>query len=241
MRDEAEKRYIEIIRGKTGEERLKTAMDLYIKIIAILKIFRTAKIIILRYVKIKILCKNIMALSIYHKEYSGYTDEEIEKRADAKKQELVAIFQEVPFDSDSDLVRVAVLGCGDKRFVKLHKEIFKSFIEKPIDIITFDITIEHLGGEENVVQHGCTLPLPNGPFDITYAHVLLKFIETEKQWQIIKNSYEALKHGGLAIHILDKEDYETVPLEEYKRKIDEENIKYKEIPVRYGIALVILK
>ena len=69
---------------------------------------------------------------------------------------------------------------------------------------------------------------------------------------LIKNSYDALEPGGLAIHVLDKEDYETeelkllnglfsVPLDKWRAKLDELGIEYKNIPVKYGLALVIIK
>lgn len=94
--------------------------------------------------------------------------------------------------------------------------------------------------------------MPNGPFDITYAHVLLRFIETDKQWNLITNSVDPLKSGGLAIYLLDKEDYETkepklsnglfsVPLDKWKAKLDELGIEHKEVPVKYGLVFVILK
>lgn len=115
-----------------------------------------------------------------------------------------------------------------------------------------DISVEHLSGEEGVIEHDCTLPLPNSPFDITFAHVVLRFVETEKQWDLIKNSVDALKSGGIAIHVLDKEDYETkesklsnglfsVPIDKWKTKLDKLGLEYKVIPVKYGLALVILK
>jgi len=193
-----------------------------------------------------------VALSNYHQKYANLPDEEIQNRANEKKQELSLILDQTPLRTADETVKVAVLGCGDKRFIEHHKEIFETLLGKPAEIVTFDITTDHLKGGENVIQHDCTLPLPNGPFDITYAHVLLKFIETEKQWDLIKNSYESLKPGGLAIHVVDREDYETkepllpngqfsVPLERWKSQLTELNIQYKEIPVRYGLALVILK
>lgn len=193
-----------------------------------------------------------MTLSPYHQQYINQPDTEIQNRVNEKKQELSAIFIQVQLHTSDDLVRVGVLGCGDKRFIKNHKEIFESLIKKSVEIITFDITIDHLVGEANIIQYDCTLPLPNGPFDITYAHVLLRFIETEKQWDVIINSVDALKRGGLAIHLLDNEDYETkepklpnglfsVPLDKWKTKLDELGIEYKEVSVKYGLALVILK
>lgn len=193
-----------------------------------------------------------MTLSIYHQKYTEKSDFEIQKRADEKKQELAKIFEQTRLDTDSETIKIAVLGCGDRRFIKHHQIIFKDLTGKPVEITTFDIITDHLGGEPRVIRHDCTKSLPNTLFDITYAHVLLRFIETEKQWDVIKNSFDALKLGGLAIHVLDKEDYETketrlsdglfsVPLNRWKVKLSECNIEYKEIPIKYGCALVLIK
>ncbi|MBP7805081.1 MAG: class I SAM-dependent methyltransferase [Candidatus Pacebacteria bacterium] len=193
-----------------------------------------------------------MALSPYHQKYTHQSDAEIENRANEKKLELSEIFAQVKLETTSDPVRIAVVGCGDKRFIQYHKEIFESFLQRAVEITTFDIVIEHLDGEENVIQHDCTLPFPGGPFDVAYAHVLLRFIETKKQWDLIKNSVDALKMGGLAIHLLDTEDYETetpmlsnglfsVPLKKWEAKLDELGIEYRKIPVKYGLAFVVLK
>lgn len=193
-----------------------------------------------------------MTLSLYHQKQSNQPDSEIQNRANEKKEELSAIFGQVQLKTVADPTRVAIIGCADKRYIKHHKEIFENFIKRPVEIITFDIAIDHLAGEENVIQHDCTLPLPNGPFDITYAHVFLRFIETDKQWDVIRNSVEALKQGGLAIHLLNAEDYETkepklpnglfsVPLDIWKAKLDKLNLEHKEVAVKYGRALVVLK
>lgn len=193
-----------------------------------------------------------MTLSSYHQKYSSYSDAEIQGRVDAKESELESIFEKVSLNTGSEIVRLAVLGSGDKRFVKHHQKIFKKFVGKPVEVTTFDITTDHLIGEENIIQHDCTMPLPNLPYDITYAHVLLKFIETEKQFDLIMNSYNALKNGGIAIHVFNKEDYSTigmklpdgyftVPLEEYENKLKEKEIKFLEIPVKHGLAFVLIK
>ena len=149
-------------------------------------------------------------------------------------------------------MRVAVLGCADKRFVAHHKRIFEQVLKRNVEIITCDITIEHLDGESNVFQHDCTLPLPNPPYDITYGHVLLKFIETEKQFDLLKNSFDALKPGGLAIYGFDWEEIKAgglklpdglwaVPLDRWKDKLTKLGVKYKEISLKYGPALVLLR
>lgn len=193
-----------------------------------------------------------MILSKYHQKYADYSDEEIEKRVKEKRDELSFIFKKVALNTSGEVVKIAVLGCGDKRYIKFHKEIFQELITRPVEITTLDITIKHLVGGKNVIKHDCTLPLPNTPYDITYAHVLLKFIKTEKQWDLIKNSYNALKSGGLAILVLDKDDYETkerrlpgglfaVPLNRWEKRLNELNSEYKEVPLKYGLALIILK
>jgi hypothetical protein len=193
-----------------------------------------------------------MMLSNYHQQYAAKSDTDMAQRIEEKKQELIKIFDRVNFKTSSDKVRVAVLGCADKRLVQGHKKIFSDILQKPVELYTFDISVEHLAGEENIIQHDCTQPLPNSPFDITYSHVLLKFIPPEKQFDLLKNSASSLTPGGIAIHIMDKEDYETideklpdgswaVPLKKLKEKLPEININYLEIPVKYGLALILNK
>lgn len=193
-----------------------------------------------------------MVLSDYHQQFAFKPDEDITRRIDAKEQELVQIFESVQLLNERDVVRVAVLGCADKRLIQGHKKIFEKILNKKIELTTFDLSIEHLLGEENVIQHDCTLPLPNPSYDIVYSHVLLKFIPTEKQFDVIRNSFEALNSGGIAIHILDKIDYETVslklpdgcfavPLADYEAELVKIGIDCKELPNKYGVALVIWK
>lgn len=192
-----------------------------------------------------------MALSKYHQKYADLPIDEIQRRVDAKELELEMIFNEVSLNTKENHIKVGVLGCGDERFIAQHKRIFENVLKRSVEITTFDITIDHLTGESNVFQHDCTLPLPNSPYDITYAHVLLKFIEPEKQFDLLKNSFEALKQGGLAIHIFDWDEIKSdsmklndnlwrVPIEELKAKLTKNGIEYKEISLKYGPALVLL-
>lgn len=206
-----------------------------------------------------------MAISEYHKKHTGRSDEETQRRAFVKELELKKIIEETGFKPTSDLVRVAVLGCADKRFVKHHNSIFEKILQKPVELTTFDLTVEHLEGEENVVQHDITTPIPNPPYDITFGHIVLKFIETNKQWLAIENAYNCLRSPGLGIFVYDFEDittktllqadgYFSVPLDEYKKKLDEKGIKYQDlkwkfelqeipIPIRglEGGALILIK
>lgn len=193
-----------------------------------------------------------MTLSPYHRKYAGYPDEEIRKRAEEKQSELEEIFAVAPLRTEGDLVRLAVMGSGDRRFVSHHERIFSELLRKQVEVTTFDITTEHLEGEDRIFSHDCTKPLPGGPYDITYAHVLLKFIRTFRQWDVLTYSYEALKPGGLAIHVFDSSDYGTeeklqsdgyfsVPLVQYENRLKALGIEFVEVPVRYGKALVLVR
>lgn len=186
-----------------------------------------------------------MSLSEYHQKFAQQSDNIIDDKLCVKKEELESIFKVMAPAFVVHPIRVAVLGCGDKRFVQKHREIFSELLGGPVALTTFDITIDHLVGESGVIEHDCTVPLPGGPFDIAYAHVLLKFIEPTKQMNVIRNSYNALAAGGIAIHVLDAGDYTgqqpVVLLEKYKSQLVAEGVSFKEIPVAFGLALVLCK
>lgn len=178
----------------------------------------------------------------YHKKYSDLPDSEIENRIVEKRDELKTIFSSIKFESDNIPIKIAVLGCADKRLIQGHERIFEEVLDREVEITTYDINIEHLSGEQRVVEHDCVKPFPE-KYDITYAHVLLKFIDKEKQWDLLKNSYDAIIDDGFAIHVLDKDDYELnrVPIDKWIKKLEEIKIRYKLLPIKYGKALVLLK
>lgn len=202
-----------------------------------------------------------MTLSSYHQKYAEKSDEELGRRAGVKREELVRIFSIVPTPATSP-VRVAVLGCGERRFVGHHRRMFAELLRRPVELTTFDISIEHLRGEEGVIEHDITMPLPGAPYDITYGHVVLKFIPTEKQWDAIARSHEALRPGGIAIHVFDMEEIKAatpelpgglyaVPLDRWKSALSESGIVFSEtrwtVPVPgtaitvEGYALILTK
>lgn len=206
-----------------------------------------------------------MAISSYHQKRINKTEEEVLRRLLVKEMELKKILNETDYKPSSGIVRIAILGCADKRFVKLYKSMFEKFLDRAVEVTTFDITIEHLQGEQGVIQHDITKPLPNGPYNIEFGHLILRFIEVTKQESVIKNAYDALCSPGLAIFIFDQEDistqtpkradgYWSVPIEKYKRTLATQGINFKDIrwnldvnnihiPVRLlqGGALVIIK
>jgi len=202
-----------------------------------------------------------MSLSDYHQKYASKSDEEIALRAKAKEEELKQIFAVAPLKSTASPVRVGVMGCGEKRFIQHHRDMFAKLLGWPVEVTTFDLVVDHLAGENRVFQHDVIEPLPEGPFDITYAHVLLKFIPTEKQLDVLLNSFNALRDGGIAIHVFDPEEIEAttltlddgkyaVPLKSLKSELDARGIKYVEAdlsvegirpnPIRSS-ALILLK
>ncbi len=188
-----------------------------------------------------------MSLSAYHQKVANHPEDEVARRQKAKRDELEIVFNQIKPETDSEILRVAVLGCADKRYVKSHKAIFQELLGKPVELTTFDLTTDHLEDAEGVIQHDCTLPLPNPPYDVTFSHVLLRFIETDKQWNLLKNSYDALKPGGIALHILELEDIDraevrlenglySVPLKRWLERLDQEKIEYKIIDTEFELA-----
>lgn len=191
-------------------------------------------------------------LSEYHQRYAAMPDEEIAAFVTAKKVEFAAILEAATVVVGKSPIMIAVLGCPDKRMIPLHKKMFEEVLLKDIKMTTYDISVRHLEGVSGVMEHDVTEPLPGGPYDFILEHVLLRFIEEDQQWYAIFNSYDALKPGGLAIHILDEEDYarqgddvpegyHSVPLEKWKDKMRALGMDYIEVPVEHGVALVIIR
>ncbi len=149
-----------------------------------------------------------MTLSEYHQNYQNRSDDKIVRRMAVKRLEMEDVMTRMSFVPDHEPVKIGILGCGDRRFVKAHRDLFASLLDKQIELTTFDITVDHLDGEEGIVEHDVTTPLLNGSFDVLLGHVLLKFISTEKQWNVLQNAHAALASGGLAIFVQGKQELE---------------------------------
>ena len=65
----------------------------------------------------------------YHKKRLEISDKEIERRLKIKEAELKQVFDSLALSFDQPKVRVAVLGCADKRFVQGHKRILECLIK----------------------------------------------------------------------------------------------------------------
>lgn len=151
-------------------------------------------------------------LSAYHEQYLGKSDEEIAHRVKIKDRQLRQTFATTGLPSFvAPTVRIAVLGCGDRRYVTLHRRLFEDIFGKPVEVATFDAVTEHLQGEAGVVRHDATEPLPGGPFDLIYADALVRFVDPARQYDVLKNAYDALAPGGIAVVTFDKHDYDPPP------------------------------
>lgn len=186
-----------------------------------------------------------MAFSDYHQKYLKELPENIDSRLRAKQHELIQVIEKADITFPNGLLRIAVLGCADKRLVKAHKAIFEEVFQRHVDILTFDISIDHLSGEEQVYEHDCREPIPYTPYTAAYSHTLLRFMEPEEQWKVLLNSYHALKEGGVALHFMSKdgkteptrmmqEGYWQIPLDAFETKLDGLGIKHQRVYVMTG-------
>jgi SAM-dependent methyltransferase len=185
-----------------------------------------------------------MGISDYHRRQSDLSDTEVQRRGIAKINELETIFQFVSKPKIAgDALRVAVLGCADARYIPIHQQLFKEIFQASIEMVTFDITVEHLNNGRGVIKHDCTLPLPKTPFDVIFAHVLLKFLSAEGQTSLLQNAWDALRSGGVAIIINDAEDLQSraVDARRLRNEMNEKGIPYTEVKVPYGMAWVLTK
>ncbi len=194
----------------------------------------------------------MMTLDTYHKSYASVSDIEIEKRSQTKEAELMIMFTRINPLLSKIPIKIAVLGCADARMVKRNQVMFERLFNHRVEMNTLDIKVDHLVGEKNVIQHDCTFLIPNGPYDVCYSHVLLKFIAPEKQFDVIINSYHGLTDGGMAVHVLDGNDYEiigenekegfhSVDLTVLENELLKNKLKYKFIHLPYGLGLIIKK
>jgi len=173
---------------------------------------------------------------------------EILSRVQVKEIGLRQVFATLGYQVPSKPeLRVMVLGCADARLIEHHRRIFSSILGKPVELSTIDITVEHLAAGLGVVQHDATEPLPGGLYDVIYGDVLIRFIDPAKQFAALKNSYDALAPGGMAIHIFAQEDfdppadYQPVPgthpvdLNALQLELTKAGIFYLEVPLHYDV------
>lgn len=152
-------------------------------------------------------------LADYYQRYGQLSDKEIAHRAAVKEMQIRQVFAAVGQPSfPNPLIRLAVLGSGDKRLVDAHRRIFETVFGKPVTMTTFDIDVEHLAGAQGgVIRHDVTEPLPETPYEVVYGDVIVRFVEPTKQFFVMKNAFDALAPGGIAVVNFAQEDFDPPP------------------------------
>ena len=175
-------------------------------------------------------------LKAHYKEYASQHDSWVNNMRNVKKSIVQTVFGKVSFCPGGEPLRVAVLGASDKRYIRIHKGVFTEVTGKAVEVTTFDIDTSHLSGEEGVVHHDVTRPFPK-KFDLVFSHELMKFLEPEKQAEVIKNSHYSLSPGGFSMHIIHSPSIEgTEELRDWQHRVDPDsiidNLKGQGIPCR---------
>jgi hypothetical protein len=142
-------------------------------------------------------------LESHYAEYASQPDEWVANMQITKRSIVEYVLDQMKFEAVHEPVKVVVLGASDKRYIPIHQDVFQSILHRAISMVTFDLDINHLGGEsKDVISHDVTQLFPDAPYDIVFSHELMKFLTPSEQLQTIKNSYQALGENGLAMHIL---------------------------------------
>ncbi len=139
----------------------------------------------------------------HYAEYASQPDEWVSNMEKTKRSIVAHVLHVVHFAPQQEPLRVVVLGASDKRYIPIHERVFRAATGRAIAMKTFDIDTAHLGGESAaVVSHDVTQSFPDAPYDIIFSHELMKFLTPDEQFRAIKNSYDALASGGVAMHIV---------------------------------------
>ncbi|MAF35757.1 hypothetical protein CL622_01410 [archaeon] len=141
-------------------------------------------------------------LAKHYREYASRPQDWVDLRAHIKKQIVQDVFEQTGFSPTGNPVKIAVLGASDKRYIAVHHTIFTEAVQKDVAMITFDLDEAHLAGAHGIVEHDVTSPFPETGFELIFSHALMKFILPQEQAVVLKNAYNALAPGGLAMHIL---------------------------------------
>lgn len=199
-------------------------------------------------------------LEAHYAEYGNQPDSWVANMEKTKKSIIERVLTEASFHPATDEIEIAVLGASDKRYLAIHEHIFRELLGKNVSVVTLDCDTKHLGAPPNTIQCDVTQPLPGGPYDIVMSHALMKFLTPPEQFAVIKNSYEALKSSGVAMHIMHPPELEgttelrdwqyRVNLDDIINKLNEEQIPTKVVTfesdssvdwLRYTTALILQK
>lgn len=164
-------------------------------------------------------------LSLHYKEYGSQPDSWVNNMAVTKRSIVAHILSETSLAMQHIPVRVVVLGASDKRYVPIHKKIFEELLGSEVDMKTLDLDTHHLDGTEGVIEHDVTKPFPKVPYDIVFSHELMKFLSADEQKHVVINSYNALREGGLAMHIMHEPSIKgTKELRDWQYRVNPDHL-----------------
>lgn len=165
-------------------------------------------------------------LESHYAEYASQPDEWVANMQITKRSIVEYVLDQMRFEAVHEPVKVVVLGASDKRYIPIHQDVFQSILHREISMVTFDLDINHLGGEsKDVISHDVTQLFPDAPYDIVFSHELMKFLSPGEQLQTIKNSYQALGKNGLAMHILHEPSIKgTAELRAWQHRVDPDEL-----------------
>jgi len=169
-------------------------------------------------------------LEAHYAEYAAQPDAWVKNMEVTKRSIVEQVFRSVPFNggegtNGAELVRVAVLGASDRRYLPIHERIFAGLLEQPVQVSTLDIDRTHLAGYERVIEHDVTQPFPNQPYDIIFSHELAKFLSPEEQVMMMRNAYAALGDDGMAMHIVHEPSIKgTSELRDWQYRVNPDHL-----------------
>lgn len=165
-------------------------------------------------------------LASHYAEYASQPDEWVNNMERTKRSIVEQVLSATNFEAGGESVKVVVLGASDKRYIPIHQRVFRGAVKHAIDMKTFDIDTEHLGGESiTEVTHDVTQPFPDAPYAIVFSHELMKFLTPEEQLATIKQSYQALDKNGLAMHILHEPSIKgTSELRDWQHRVNPDEL-----------------
>lgn len=165
-------------------------------------------------------------LQAHYEEYASLSDVWVRNMMDTKRSIVHQVLQMTSY-SKSKTTKVAVLGASDKRYIAIHQQVFQEQLQGAVTVHTLDIDTEHLGGASStVVEHDITKQFPQKPYDIIFSHELMKFLTEDEQLATLKRSHDAIKIGGLAMHVMHEPSIlGTSELRNWQNRVDPDMLK----------------
>lgn len=150
-------------------------------------------------------------LEAHYAEYASKPDEWVANMEKTKDSIVKQVIKQTGYAPAQQPANVAVLGASDRRYLAIHERIFRHRLGD-VQMVTYDIDAEHLGGSRPwVIQHDITTPFSMPGYDLIFSHELMKFLTPEEQAQTMRNAHAALRRDGLAMHVIHEPSIKGTP------------------------------